>query len=1052
MYLRYLGQKRQEDLARAIASSPESSTVFEALKRGEYSLSYTFRAAEMVLIYEALGVDGVIGIAVTSDKKIADAYDELQPLEPKQCAFALYLSENEEAEDEERLRQRYGANYDILYSVASLSPEEARALAESKADLAELEKDLGDLDYGGFAVSNSPSLSFDIEGLNAFKGSIYPILLGTKAHTGRDIGSFLALVKRGGTISEGRGSYLNVGVDAFPPEDQRILFYLSRYSSEGPDLGYGSGRSVDASIIVDVLSMCRGKTITFDRRPCLVESEPTHITMSIDRDGRIGASLLPGPDERAFSGDSVVVLFSPSEGRMKILSFVSKKSKRLYEFLLEHPKFPYLALKEEIATAILPVMQKEVEADVSFVEESKKLKTQIAYYLTYEEELDVPQLHFETQFKSRGLPIEKEEYLRSFGDNYARFASLLSDFSLPENGVIKEDNRIGEILDLDLSPLTEVATLYLSDNILPSLVQGQPSLRLATSSGLDWFEIEVKSDTLSPKEINQILKAYRSKKKYVRIGKTYYRTDDPAMKEAVKELFLRPGSDLTSERLPLYQALKLKNTKGINVEIDEKLVNLFQSIAHYQNEEVTLSKAMEKHLRPYQKEGVRYLHALARFGLGGILADDMGLGKTLEMIAFLSSIDLKAPTLIVCPKSLTYNWKGEFAKWDDKREVFVIDGLKVMRESLYRGASKTPNAVYVVSYDSLRNDIEAAKLTEWGVVILDEAQYIANASAAKTKAVKELPTKLRFALTGTPIQNSYMDLWSIMDFLLPKYLEGFTEFRSLYASLAETKPAMVDKLEREVAPFILRRTKDEVLKDLPPKTEEVMTITMDEKGEKLYKAYFAETKKSLLEARNEHRADRIAILAELTRLRQICVDPTSFLDNYDDLSAKLERTISLCQEACGGGHKVLVFSSFVTVLKHLQAELKNVSIPAHLIYGAVSGEDRLAMAEDFNKKDKVKVMLVSLKAGGTGLNLVGADIVIHLDPWWNLAAENQASDRAHRIGQTRPVTVLKLVCKGTIEEKIIELQELKRSLTKIIRVADEDGSALTDEDIKFLLS
>ena len=286
---------------------------------------------------------------------------------------------------------------------------------------------------------------------------------------------------------------------------------------------------------------------------------------------------------------------------------------------------------------------------------------------------------------------------------------------------------------------------------------------------------------------------------------------------------------------------------------------------------------------------------------------------------------------------------------------------------------------------------------------------------------------------------------------MPGYLDGYKDFHLMYSSLADNNQAQIHRLETQIAPFLLRRTKEEVLKDLPPKTEEITVVQMDDAEAKLYEAYFTNAKMTLKDQKDSGR-NRVAILAELTRLRQLCVDPSVFVSNYKNLSAKLTQTIAMVQEAIASGHKVLIFSSFVAVLKHLQDELAKLKISSSLIYGDTPAKERLSLADRFNTSEDEKVMLVSLKAGGTGLNLVGADIVIHLDPWWNIAAENQASDRAHRIGQTRPVTVWKLVAKGTIEEKIIELQALKRSLSSIIRVADEEGSSLTQEDIAYLLS
>ena len=745
----------------------------------------------------------------------------------------------------------------------------------------------------------------------------------------------------------------------------------------------------------------------------------------------------------------------PIKATKKILlyAFASLKSSRVAQFILAHPSFPYQALQDQIGADLLPLMkQNDIHVSPIFQEKSNQVRTYIAYYLDYEEgnENTKPSLDMRTEFKSRGQTISLQDYLNSPRNVYDKFRACLKDLGLSESGTIQGDEEIGAILDRDLSPLSEFASLYLSDNIAHITVNHQKSgIRLRTESGLDWFDVSFSSDSLTPEEVNLILNAYRKKKKYVRVGNNYYATDDESLSKAIEQ-FSPSEEGLTTEHLPLYKALNLRLDDGFSVEIDDRLEDLFDSLLHFQSAELPLSSSLESALRPYQKDGVRWLWTLASNGLGGILADDMGLGKSLEMIAFLSLLKEKENILIISPKSLIYNWKNEFEKWDSSRQVEVVEGNKSSRKKTIERMKEAGQGVFVVSYDSLRNDEELYQDILFSTIVLDEAQYIANATALKTKAVKSLHAKHRFVLTGTPIQNSYMDLWSIMDFLLPGYLEGYKQFRMIYSSFGDQKEAEIEKLEREVAPFLLRRTKEEVLKELPPKSEEVLVVTMEEKERKIYAAYHENAVLSLRQAGEDGR-QKIALLAELTRLRQLCVDPSSFLEDFHDVSSKLSQTLSMIEVARQGGHKVLVFSSFVTVLKHLQSLLNEGDVLSYLIYGDTPAQERLEIADEFNASKDPSVMLVSLKAGGTGLNLVGADIVIHLDPWWNVAAENQASDRAHRIGQTRPVSVYKLVSQGTIEEKIIELQNKKKGLTNILRVADGTGNSLTQEDIDFLL-
>ena len=503
------------------------------------------------------------------------------------------------------------------------------------------------------------------------------------------------------------------------------------------------------------------------------------------------------------------------------------------------------------------------------------------------------------------------------------------------------------------------------------------------------------------------------------------------------------------ERLPIYDALKLStySENEFSVLYSKEIKDLFDDIKHFKDEKLVLPDNMLKNLRNYQLDGVKWLHVLARHNLSGILADDMGLGKTLEMISLIASLKATKPVLIVSPKSLIYNWENEFRKWNPEANVFVLDGDKSSRNVVISNIDNSKGDIYVTSYDSLRNDVDLMTKYSFSLVVLDEAQSIANVYAKKTRAVKEIQSDHKFVLTGTPIQNSLLDLWSVFDFLMPGYLPSFKNFSAQYGKLTIDDQEMKKILMKKVAPFVLKRTKKEVLKDLPPKEEQVLTVNMSDKQRELYDAYIQRARNAL----NDPESNKIAILAEITRLREICVDPSMFIENFLDESAKLQVAVEQIKMAIENGHKVIAFSSFAKTLFHLKEMLGHEKIASYMIYGDTKAKDRIMMAEDFNTKEEVKVMLVSLKAGGTGLNLVGADIVIHLDPWWNLAAENQASDRAHRIGQKRSVTVIKMVCKNSIEERVIELQEKKKELTSVISEGDEGITSINTEDLRFLL-
>ena len=478
-----------------------------------------------------------------------------------------------------------------------------------------------------------------------------------------------------------------------------------------------------------------------------------------------------------------------------------------------------------------------------------------------------------------------------------------------------------------------------------------------------------------------------------------------------------------------------------NCRIDKYLKNMLEDIKSFKDADISVP-TINGELKHYQEEGFKWLKILAGYNMGGILADDMGLGKTLQLITLIKSDRTAAPSLVVCPKSLVFNWQREFGKFDGATEVISISGSAAQRGEIISAIDYKKKAVYLTSYDSLRNDI-AGYTGKFNYCVLDEAQYIKNVNAQKTKSVKELKAAHRFALTGTPIENSVIDLWSIFDFIMPGYFEELSDFKTGYTKNDEYTALIAKK----AAPFILRRVKEDVLTELPPKFELVMSAELMPEQRKLYDAMIADAAAKLNAG-----GKAFDILPYLTRLRQVCVDPGMFVENYTGGSGKLNLLETLIPDYIQKGHRLLVFSQFVKGLESLAAVLNRLNIPYYMLTGATEASKRAEMTDEFNNGGGTDVFLISLKAGGTGLNLTGADTVIHLDPWWNTAAENQASDRTHRIGQTRNVEVIKLIAENSIEQRVIELQQLKKDL--IDKVISDDDNSITGaalEDIAFIL-
>ena len=512
---------------------------------------------------------------------------------------------------------------------------------------------------------------------------------------------------------------------------------------------------------------------------------------------------------------------------------------------------------------------------------------------------------------------------------------------------------------------------------------------------------------------------------------------------------LKVGENKISKIKALQLAQISKNIQEDLVKIDE-FKDLFHKI---KNREEIEPNNIKVNLFPYQKLGFNWLKNMYDIGFGGVLADDMGLGKTLQTISLLNEIyqeNRNFTALIIVPSSLLYNWKEEIIKFTGITPTLVEGTASQRREIISRGSK----GFLITTYQALRNDIEEYKNREFDVVVLDEAQNIKTTTSQIKKAVMKINSKVNFALTGTPVENNILELWSIFDFVIPGYLDNLTKFKKTYKeAIVNPNSSKINNLREIIAPFLLRRTKKEVLTELPDKIESNMVVTLSTEQKQLYMSYIKQAK-SEMKKFNENDNNRMKILAILTKLRQICNSPTLFKEDYKGEVAKLEVLRDILPDITENGHRLLIFSQFVGTLKEIEKELADMGIEYFYIDGNVKSKERVDICNKFNAGER-QVVLISLKAGGTGLNLVGADVVIHYDPWWNIAVENQASDRAYRIGQKKSVQVIKLVTEGTIEEKIIKIQESKRQLSENL-LESKDGEKvlfeMSDKELMELLS
>ncbi|HMO97895.1 MAG TPA: DEAD/DEAH box helicase [Kiritimatiellia bacterium] len=520
------------------------------------------------------------------------------------------------------------------------------------------------------------------------------------------------------------------------------------------------------------------------------------------------------------------------------------------------------------------------------------------------------------------------------------------------------------------------------------------------------------------------------------------------------------------QRLDAIHAGYLQHAVGALTNVRWTSDDAFARLAQRQNREVhmepvTLSPGLEKIMRGYQKEGVSWLRFLEHCGFSGILADEMGLGKTIQALAWLtlSRLDKRAsgkPALVVCPTSLLENWADECRRFTPELSVHIVHGQD--RRKTLDKLEKTD--LVITSYALLRRDIEHYQRYEFSAAILDEAQHIKNHSTQNARAAKKLRAVHRLVLTGTPVENGVTDLWSIMDFLMPGYLGHHQHFRRHYeapiAAGGESGQSVQQRLRQKVHPFLLRRLKREVAKELPERLDRTAYCTMTPEQRAVYRQLLESTSQQitgLVNAQGFTRS-RFMILKTLTRLRQACchLNLLKMPDvQFKHPSGKLDLFMELLDEAMDGGHRVLVFSQFVSMLHIIRDQLTKNGIPFCYLDGSTI--HRWEEVQRFNAQDDIPLFLISLKAGGTGLNLTGADMVIHFDPWWNPAVEDQATDRAHRIGQHKTVYNVKLITRDSIEEKVLALQQRKRAVIEATLAADADIiRSLSWEDVQELLT
>lgn len=693
-----------------------------------------------------------------------------------------------------------------------------------------------------------------------------------------------------------------------------------------------------------------------------------------------------------------------------------------------------------------------------------------------EVELEYPQLIFNPYKAVSPEEAKRLEQVPRDTPKESKLNGLLRRYDFrTHNGqlFLSEEDKIYDFMTAGIEELLDLGEVNVTERLKGVRVVRKPIGSLGIKLQNNMLYVALQDINMPADEVQALLTAYKKKSKYYRLKDGSFLD----IKQGITGDLLNivEGLGIDGDQLaegevaiPKYRALYLdqvlKQSEEMEVSRDKYFKQIIRDVKNVEDADYEVPKTIKANLRSYQKVGYRWLKTMSTYGFGGILADDMGLGKTLQVITLLTdeydmknenSIDQKhVPSLVVCPTSLALNWQAEFRRFAPHIKVLVMMGSIEERKKLFNGLDQYD--VIITSYDLLKRDIDHYEERHFRYCIADEAQYIKNANTIGARALKSIESEVRFALTGTPIENSLAELWSIFDFIMPGYLFNYNRFRDKYEMpiVKNENEEVTGRLKRMIAPFIMRRLKKDVLKELPDKTETVVYNSMEEMQQKLYTAHLAMAREELRKEVDEKGVggSRIKMLALLTRLRQLCCHPALYLQDYEAGSGKLEQCMEIIKESIEAGHKILLFSQFTTMLDIISKRLRMEGLEHLMLTGSTKAEDRLAMVSEFNHSD-IPVFLISLKAGGTGLNLTGADVVIHYDPWWNLSSQNQATDRAYRIGQKNNVQVFQMITKNSIEEKIKELQDKKIGLTEsVLQEGEAFISRMTEEEITALFS
>ncbi len=865
-----------------------------------------------------------------------------------------------------------------------------------------------------------------------------------KQYNLKDISDFISALQGCAYRRYGVDLELYHSLPNFTPESVSLIKFLERTYREKTDGGVSALKYKDEIRLLggdvdDFLALYEGKFLPIDKQNmlyvCKNDENPPIKVKIVRADDGFEVSLST-QDARFLKGKAYDYLLTGAR--------VYRCEKELTEAVKDFfdtaaiAKSIYLAQSDMTLfyNSVLTTLARYLELEAPDVDLSAYEADPLVCKVFVDGEADGVRVRVESSYDEVKFDLFGETFSSDFvrewdSENLIRgiFAKYFPKYPLLQ---LTQEGEIFEFLSDGIRELAQYAEIFVVDKMKNLKIRPTPRIRVGVRLSENLLSLDVQSDGYTQEELVQIIAAYRERKRYLRIGGGFVDLNDASV-SAISEILENATVENDRFTMPSYYAPYVNDELQhgfFGLERDSSFKGMIKSLDGAESDDLKVPAALDGVMRNYQKTGYRWLNTLVRHGFGGILADDMGLGKSLQVIALLCERPCKA--IVVCPTTLVLNWQNEIRKFAPHLSVLCVSGGQDARKEMIEKSGAYD--VVVTSYDLIRRDVELYGQT-FDYAIADEAQFIKNPETRNAIAVKQIKSVHRFALTGTPIENHLGELWSIFDFIMPKYLGSYKQFKEKYEiGIVKGDVAVTEKLKRIVKPFILRRLKSDVLKELPPKMESDLTAPLEGEQRKLYEANLALIRQTMGTSGDYN---RVVVLSMLTKLRQICCDPSLVYPDYTGNSAKLDSCLELIASAIDGGHKILLFSQFTSMLDVLRRKLMEMGVSFYVLKGDTPKTERVRLVNRFNVDD-TKVFLISLKAGGTGLNLTGADVVIHYDPWWNESVMNQATDRAYRMGQDKKVQVYRLLLEKTLEEKIMELQEKKSALSSLV-VGKENG-------------